>query len=416
MTAEIVSVGTELLLGQIVDTHAPKMARILAECGLACNRRQTVGDNLERLTESLSAALERSDVVITIGGLGPTQDDLTREGIAAAFGVEFKTDATYEEKLRQFFAARRAPWVDSNTKQAMKPDCGRFIDNPNGTAPGLIVQKDGKTVVSLPGPAHEFNPMAEGPVRELLESLSGEKVIYSQILRTCGLGESLVEERIKDCLSSTNPTVAPYAHPSEVHLRITASAPTREEAQKLIAPMEARIRSRLGDAVYGVGEQTLEEAVVEMLKARSLTVSVAESVTGGWLGMRWTSVSGSGDVFLGGMITYDLGVKENLLGVKTSTLDAFGPVSEETAREMAHNVREMLKSDYGLSLTGNAGPTADVDEKPVGLVYIGLSGPHGIKVREYRLRGSRNHIRQQCTQLALIQLRGELLATQESHR
>ena len=410
MTAEIISVGTELLLGQIVDTHAPKMAAILAECGIGCNRRQTVGDNLLRLSESLVAALDRSDIVITIGGLGPTQDDLTREAISSALGVEFKIDASYEEKLREFFAARRSAWVDSNRKQAMKPDCGRFIENPNGTAPGLIVQTGDKSVVSLPGPAHEFNPMADGPVREFLQSLSGEQVIYSQILRTCGIGESLVEDKVKDLLASTNPTVAPYAHPSEVHLRITAKAKTREEAQNLIAPVEQNIRDRLEDAVYGVADQTLEEALVELLKARSLTVSVAESITGGWLGMRWTSVAGSGDVFLGGMITYDLGVKENLLGVKTSTLETFGPVSEETAREMAHNVREMLKADYGISLTGNAGPTADVDGKPVGLVFIGIAGPIATEVREHNLRGSRNHIRQQCTQLALIQLRKALLS------
>ena len=411
MTAEIISVGTELLLGQIVDTHAPKMAAILAECGVACNRRQTVGDNLERLSDSLVAALDRSDLVITIGGLGPTQDDLTREAIASALGIEFKIDASYEERLRKFFASRRSAWVDSNRKQAMKPDCGRFIENPNGTAPGLIVQSGDKSVVSLPGPAHEFNPMADGPVREFLHSLTGEQVIYSQILRTCGMGESLVEDQIKDLLANTNPTVAPYAHPSEVHLRVTAKGKTREEAQNLIAPMEKEIRGRLKDAVYAVGDQTLEEAVVELMKARSLTVSVAESITGGWLGMRWTSVAGSGDVFLGGMITYDLGVKENLLGVQTSTLETFGPVSEETAREMAHNVREMLNADYGISLTGNAGPTADVDGKPVGLVYIGIAGPEGTEVREHSLRGSRNHIRQQCTQLALIHLRKALLST-----
>lgn len=409
MTAEIVSVGTEHLLGQIVDTHAPYMARILADCGIGCVRRQTVGDNLERLTGSLRLALDRVDIVVCIGGLGPTQDDITREGISVALEDELVLDPDYEETLKEIFSTRRFTWVESNRKQAMRPTSARFIDNPNGTAPGLICQKGGKVVIALPGPRNEFNPMADGPVRAFLESVQGGQIIHSRILRICGLGESFVEDQIASLLQNENPTVAPYAHPAEVHLRLTARAETREEADDLIDPVDWKIRKILGNAVYGTNDTTLEEAVIQLLTEREETLAVAESLTGGWLGQRLTAVSGSGEVFLGGMITYDLGVKENLLGVKTETLDEYGPVSSQTASEMAKNVREMLKSTYGVSLTGNAGPTADVDDKPVGLVYIGLAGPKGLAVEEYRLRGARNDIRQRCTQLALVQLREVLL-------
>lgn len=409
MTAEIVSVGTELLLGEILDTHAPHLARLLANCGIACRRRQTVGDNLERLTETLRQALDRSDIVITIGGLGPTQDDITREGIAAALGIELEKDDAYEVELREMFVRRGLTWVESNLRQAMRPHCSRFLPNPNGTAPGLLCELEDKVVIALPGPKSEFEPMAEGPVREFLERVQGDGIIHSRILRVCGLGESLVEEKLGDLLSSENPTVAPYAHPAEVHLRVTAHAKTRVEANKVIDPMEMKIRSILGDAVYGMGDKSLEAATVEMLTEADTTVAVAESITGGWLGHRFTAVPGSGDTFLGGMITYDLGVKENFLGVKTKTLEEHGPVSEETAREMAHNVREMLKSTFGISLTGNAGPTSDVDGKPVGLVFIGLASPEGVEVRKHQLRGAREDIRYRCTQLALVQLREALL-------
>lgn len=409
MTAEIVSVGTELLLGQIIDTHAPYMARILADCGIGCTRRQTVGDNHDRLVESLELALSRADIVVCIGGLGPTQDDLTREGIAAALKDELVLDSGYEETLREIFSTRRFKWVESNRKQAMRPTSAYFVDNPNGTAPGLICQKDGKVVIALPGPRNEFNPMADGPIRAFLETVQGGQVIHSRTLRICGLGESFVEDQIRELMQGDNPSVAPYAHPAEVHLRLTARATTREEADDIIDPVDWKIRQILGNAVYGTNETTLEEAVIKLLTERKETVAVAESITGGWLGQRLTAVSGSGEAFLGGMITYDLGVKENFLGVKTETLDAHGPVSEETATEMAKNIREMLKASYGISLTGNAGPTADVDGKPVGLVYIGLANSNGVEVKEHRLRGSRNDIRQRCTQLALVQLREMLL-------
>jgi nicotinamide-nucleotide amidase len=411
MTAEIVSVGTELLLGQITDTHAPTMARILADCGIGCTRRQTVGDNLDRLVESLNLALSRADIVITIGGLGPTQDDLTREGISAALNDPLILDEGYEKALHDLFNKRGFTWVESNKKQAMRPTSSKLLDNPNGTAPGLLCEKDGKVVIALPGPRNEFNPMAEGVVRDYLERIQGGRVIHSRTLRVCGLGESLVEEKIKHLMEGDNPTVAPYAHPAEVHLRVTAHAGSREEANRMIDPMEMKIREILGSAVYGVDEQTLESAIIDLLNDRNQTIAVAESVTGGWLGQRITSVSGSGDVFLGGVISYAISVKEEILGVAPEMLEVEGPVSEECARQMADGVRTKLNADFGISLTGNAGPRPDVDDKPVGLVFIGLAGPLGTEVRKHQLRGGRDDIRQRATQLALVQLRDALLAS-----
>jgi nicotinamide-nucleotide amidase len=291
----------------------------------------------------------------------------------------------------------------------MRPPGASFIDNPNGTAPGLVCRQDGKTVIALPGPKPEFNPMADGPVREFLETLAGGSVIHSRILRVCGLGESFVEEQIRHLMQGDNPTVAPYAHPAEVHLRLTAKAASREEADRIIDPMEAQIRGILGTAVYGTDDKTLEAAVVELLTDIGKTVAVAESITGGWLGQRITNVPGSGDAFRGGVITYDVGIKESLLGVSGSTLKEFGPVSEQTAREMAVNARVKLGSDYAISLTGNAGPTPDVDGKPVGLVYIGIATPNGVEVKEQHMRGGRADIRFRCTQLALVHLRESLL-------
>lgn len=410
MNAEIVSVGTELLLGQIVDTHAPTMARILADCGITCTHRQTVGDNFDRLVEALRQALARADVVITIGGLGPTQDDLTRDGIAAALGDHLVHEPEIEAQLREIFRVRKLTWAESNLRQAQRPSSGRTIDNPNGTAPGLICDKEGKAVIALPGPRSEFNPMAEGPVKEYLSHRQGDQIIHSRTLRICGIGESSVEAQIKELMDSTNPTVAPYAHTGEVHLRLTAKASTREEADNLINPVEESIRRILGNAVYGVDEVNLETAVVGLLGEQGHTVAVAESMTGGGLGERFTSVAGAGSAFLGGVITYSVDIKHNLLDIDCKLLEKFGPVSYESAEQMARQVRLKLGATYGISITGNAGPTSDVDGKPVGLTYIGVADEIGCRVEEIRYRGAREDIRKRATQSALVMLRENLLA------
>ncbi|MDR3690359.1 MAG: competence/damage-inducible protein A [Fimbriimonas sp.] len=410
MTAEIVSVGTELLLGQIVDTHAPLMARILAECGIGCTHRATVGDNMDRLVATLKQALGRADVVVTIGGLGPTVDDLTRDGIAIALDDTLEEVPEVAHKLRAFFESRGVQMTHSNLKQALKPTCAELIDNPNGTAPGLICQKGGKAVLALPGPKGEFDPMAQGPVRQFLEQLQGGQVIHSRVLRIIGLGESLVEERVRDLMDGENPTVAPYAQTAECHLRVTARAADREAAELMIDPVVDEIRNRIGNHLYGFNETTIEMATLDLLVERGETVSVAESMTGGALGARITSVPGSSKAFRGGVIVYTVDAKQTLLGIDSGLLTEFGPVSEETAKAMAETVRERLGSTYGVAITGNAGPTADVDGKPVGLAYIAVAGPDGVTVDKAQYRGLREDIQRRATQTALSQLRWKLLS------
>lgn len=413
MTAEIVSVGTELLLGQIADTNAQHLGKVLAELGIAHQHRQTVGDNMDRLAEALRLALKRSDIVLTIGGLGPTQDDITREAIALALGEEIVVDEEALAHLKEFLTSRNLPWIDSQIRQAWKPSCGRLIENPNGTAPGMICEIDSNIVFALPGPRGEFVAMVDGPVRDALAAFGCGEVILSRLIRICGMGESLVEERVRDLLESSNPSVAPYAHPGEVHLRITARAESSAAAQKMIEPVEAQIKNALGSAVFGVDETTLETAVIELLSTRNETAAVAESMTGGGLGERFTNVAGSGDAFLGGFITYDLGLKKKLLGISADILDdtQVGPVSEQCARAMATRIREITGATYGVSVTGNAGPTSDKGAKPIGQTYIGVAGPGGVEVEDHRFRGQREFIRRRAEQAALVMLRRIVMAS-----
>lgn len=415
MNAEIVAVGTELLLGQITDTHSATMARILAECGIGCRHRQTVGDNLDRIVEVLRQALSRADVVVCIGGLGPTADDLTRDAIALALDDELETVPEVEERLRRWFAARNYTWVESNARQAQKPTCADLIPNPNGTAPGLVARKNGKTVFALPGPRGEFDPMAYDSVKPMLETLGGGVVIHSRVLRITGVGESAVEERIKHLMENENPTVAPYAQPSEVHLRLTARASSLGEAEALLDPVEAAIRAELGPAVYGLNKTTLEQAVIDLLVSRGETVSTAESMTGGGLGSRLTMVPGASAAYAGGVVTYTVGAKVTLLADGLGEEDlaqsvvSNGPVSSETAELMAESIRAKLGTTYAVAIAGNAGPTADVDGKPLGLVYIAISSPSGTTVEECKFRGIREDIRARAEQTALRLLRDQLL-------
>ncbi|CAN5389240.1 competence/damage-inducible protein A [soil metagenome] len=407
MTAEIISVGTELLLGQIVDTHAPTMARILAECGIGCQRRTTVGDNLGRLTAAIRESLGRADVVVLIGGLGPTMDDLTRDGIAAALDEKLVREQGYVDELRAWFEARNAPFSENNARQGDRPESGRFIDNPNGTAPGLLVQKDGKVVIALPGPKGEFDPMAKGSVREFLARLGGG-VIHSRVLRVVGMGESYVESLLTDLMAADEPTVAPYAHTGEVHLRLTAKGATKEEAEAKLQPVHDEIARRLGTNLFGTDDTTLEASVVARLVARKETVGTAESMTGGGLAARLTNVPGSSEVFRGGIVSYHVDVKKSALGVPADLLERVGPVSSEVAEKMATGAREVLGTDWAISITGNAGPASDIDHKPVGLVYIGLAGPDGVETREEKYRGVREDIQRRATQTALSWLREKL--------
>ncbi|MFZ4508925.1 MAG: CinA family nicotinamide mononucleotide deamidase-related protein, partial [Fimbriimonas sp.] len=377
MNAEIVSVGTELLLGQITDTHAPTMARILAANGIGCQRRATIGDNLHRLVAALKESLSRADLVITIGGLGPTGDDLTRDAIALALDDELERVPEVAERLRRFFLSRNLQFAESNLRQADKPKCGTQIDNPFGTAPGLFCEKNGKLVIALPGPKGEFNPMAEGPVTEILRARSGGTVIHSRILRVVGIGESQVERDLGDLMDSADPTVAPYAHLGEVHLRITTRSTSVELADKILDPMEASIRAILGNHIFGTDRTTLEQAILADLAQRGQTLSVAESMTGGALGARLTDVPGASAAFIGGQIVYSAAAKIRL-GVPDALIEEFTPVSAEVTQELAIRCRESYGTDYALAITGNAGPTADAGGKPVGLVHLACASAHGV--------------------------------------
>ena len=406
MNAEIVSVGTELLLGQIVDTHAPRMAQLLADCGIGCQRRSTIGDNMDRLVGALKESLDRADMVVTIGGLGPTVDDLTRDAIALALGDTLEVVPDMEEKLTSFFKSRNYPMSPSILRQAEKPTCAELIDNPNGTAPGLLCRKNGKTVIALPGPKGEFDPMADGPVRTYLESVQGDQVIHSRVLRICGMGESTVEDRIRSLMDSENPTVAPYAHVGEVHLRLTARAANREEGDRIIDPMESKIRNIIGRNVFGTDKTTLEQSILDSLISAGATVAVAESMTGGELAGRLSSSAGSSKAFVGGVVTYTVAAKETLLGIEVTD----GPVSESTVRAMAEAVRAKLDATYGIGIVGNAGPTSDVDGRPVGLVLVAVAGPKGTVVNQSQFRGVREDIRRRGSQTALTMLRDLIYA------
>lgn len=411
MRAEIVGVGTELLLGQITDTHSATMSRILAECGVECQYRHTVGDNLNRVVELFRRILDRSDILITIGGLGPTEDDLTRDAIALALDDTLEVVPEVEAKLKAFFRMRGIDWVESNARQATKPTCAELIDNPNGTAPGLYCQKDGKVVLALPGPKGEFDPMAFDRVKPILERIGGGSVIHSRVLRVIGIGESKVEEMLHEVMSSNNPTIAPYAQPMEMHLRITAKASSVVEANEIIDPMEAKVRSILGSAVYGLDSTSLEDAIVLMLIEQGKSVATAESMTGGGLAARFTSVVGASGAFLGSFVTYTVDTKIRLLGLSAveDELKREGPVSEFAAKVMALAAREKVGSDFAISITGNAGPTSDVDDKPVGLTYIGIADAEGVVVTEHKFRGIRSDIRLRAEQTALRLLRERIM-------
>jgi len=409
MRAEIISVGTEILLGQITDTNAVELGKAFALCGIDHTHRQTVGDNLDRLADALKLALSRADIVVTIGGLGPTEDDMTRDGIAAALDDPLIEDPEVVEHLKAIFERRRFPWLESQRRQAMRPSCARIIDNPNGTAPGLVCLKDGKVVIAMPGPRVEFVPMLENHVQPHLSNLGGGQTIVSRTLRIIGIGESIVEDKLHDLMTASDPTVAPYAKTGEVHIRLTTKASSREEGLTKLLPVETEARSRLGNFIYGVEDETLESVVVDLLRRRNATLATAESCTGGWLSQRITSVPGSSDVYLGGVVSYSNEVKKSLLGVKQETLDKFGAVSEECAIEMAMGVRKATGSTFGVSITGVAGPGGGTDEKPVGTVFIALATPFAVEVHQLSYPGIRETVRLRSTQSALMYLRLLLL-------
>lgn len=411
MRAEIISVGTELLLGQIVDTDAAYLSKLLPQFGIDLHYRVTVGDNEARLADALKTALARADIVFTIGGLGPTMDDLTKETVAEVLGDEMVLHEESAELMRSFFAARGIEMPESNLKQAMVPKRGRVLPNPLGTAPGAAFETDDKVVIVLPGPPREFNEMVDSQVLPYLRERVGfgADVIRSRVLRIAGLGESSVAEMVKGLLGGSNPTVAPLASLGEVHLRITAKAESVGEADAMIDEMDRKLSAILEKSIFGRDDESLERVVVRMLTEAGLTLATAESCTGGQISNRITDISGSSVIFLEGFITYSNQAKKELLGVDEQLLIKYGAVSEQVARAMAEGARKVSGADIAISVTGIAGPTGGTAAKPVGLVYMALSAADGTIAFEHRFSGSRMDIKLRASQAALNMLRMRLV-------
>lgn len=410
MTVELICVGTELLLGNIVNTNAAYLAEKCAGLGLACYFQSVVGDNEERLTQVLSCAVSRSDIVILSGGLGPTEDDLTKEVAAKVCGKELRGDDHSMERIAEYFARRDIIPTDNNWKQAMVPEGAIVLDNDNGTAPGIIIETDECKVILLPGPPNELIPMFEESVVPYLSKLT-PGVICSQTVKICGLSESGVETAVKDLIDNqTNPTIATYAKTGEVHIRVTASAEDQKKAMKLIKPVVKELKSRFGYDIYTTDETvTLEKSVVDLLVANKLTVTCAESCTGGMLSARLINVAGVSDVYKSGFVTYSNKAKRKLLGVKKSTLEKHGAVSSHTAKEMVAGAALASKADVAVALTGIAGPDGGTKEKPVGLVYIACSVKGNVTVKEFHFQGNRTKVREAATSAALRLMRNCIL-------
>ena len=411
MVVELVCVGTELLLGNIVNTNAQFIAEKCALLGLSMYNQVVVGDNKERLSDAIRTALKRSDIVILNGGLGPTEDDLTKEVCAEVMGFPLEEDSHTKGRLEEYFKnSIYKDIADNNWKQAIVPSGAIILDNNNGTAPGLIMEKFGKSAILLPGPPNELYPMFMDQVFPYLQKLQPE-IIISQMVKICGVGDSQVEDRLLEMIDKqTNPTIATYAKTGEVHLRVTAKAADEETARKMIKPVVKEIKNRFGDAVYTTKEEeTLEMAVVRILEKYGLTVTTAESCTGGLLAGRLVNVPGVSEVFREGFITYSNKAKRKILDVSKGTLKKYGAVSEQTAKEMAMGGAFATDADICIAITGLAGPDGATDEKPVGLVYIASYLKDKVSVEEYHFKGNRNKIREQSVVKALDLLRRSVL-------
>lgn len=411
MTAELIAVGTELLLGNIVNTNAQYLAQQCANLGISIYYQTVVGDNHDRMTETVKTALDRSDVVILTGGLGPTEDDLTKEVCAEIMGFELVEDPHTRERIEEYFRGGIYKEIPSNNwKQVIVPDGATVLDNDNGMAPGLIMEKNGKTAILLPGPPNELVPLFKNQVYPWLKERQPE-VLRSQMIKVCGTGESQVESKLIDLIDGqTNPTIATYAKTGEVHIRVTAKAPTEEEAKKLMKPVVKEIKNRLGDLVYSTKEdETLEMAVVRLLNKYELTVTTAESCTGGLVAGRLVNVPGASEVFNQGFVTYSNKAKRKYLDVSKSTLKKYGAVSPQTAREMATGGVFATDSDACVAVTGIAGPDGGSEEKPVGLVYIATYMKDKVNVEKYQFKGNREKVREQAVMRALDLLRRSIL-------
>lgn len=407
MIVEIVSTGTELLLGQIIDTNTPFIAKRCNELGLNVLYHSTVGDNRTRMDQVISTALSRADIVITTGGLGPTQGDITKEVTAKVLGIPLTLHQPSVSRIKCFFAERHIHMPDSNIRQAMIPLGAIAIDNERGTAPGVIIEHQDKTVIHLPGPPVELEWMLDYAVVPYFKKRFGSQgIILSRVLRTYGIGESALEEKIHDyILAQNNPTIALLARSGEIHVRITAKAATEKEAAEQIQCLETKIRSRIGEYIFGTDNQTLEEIAGRSLYNKKLTIALAESCTGGLVTSKITDIPGSSTYLIGSVVSYANEVKTNTVGVPTETLAQTGAVSPETAKAMAEGIKSKFHAKLGVGITGIAGPEGGTPSKPVGLVYIAIAGPNGTLCYEHIFSGQRTAIKNRTALAALNYIR-----------
>ena len=409
MKAEIIAIGTEILLGDIVNSNAQYLAQELAALGIDMYYQQVVGDNEKRIVHSFDEAYSRSDIIITTGGLGPTDDDLTKEVAAKYFNKELLPDEESIEKIKGYFKFRERKMTQNNLKQGLIPEGAAIINNNNGTAPGVIIEENNKIMIILPGPPKEMKPMFEETVRPYLQK-KADSVLVSKMIKILGVGESAVADEFKDLMDAqTNPTIAPYAKEVGVMLRVTAKAETQEAALNLIAPIEKEIKDRLGDNVYATEDIAIEDVVAKLLIEKNLTISTAESCTGGMIASTLINYPGISEVLLEGAVTYSNEAKHNRLGVKNETLDKYGAVSEETAREMAIGIAKTAGTDVSIVTTGIAGPGGGTEEKPVGLVYVGVYVQGEVTIQRCIFSGNRSRVRLQATITGLDMLRRILI-------
>lgn len=412
MIAEILTIGSELLLGRVVNTNVAAIAERLSLEGIQVTFATTVGDELGRIEEAFRLALARADLVVATGGLGPTEDDLTREAVSAVLGRPLKLDAGVLERIRQRFARRGVSMPKNNEKQALVPEGAEVLENPHGTAPGLLIRVgEGQAVLLMPGVPREMLPMLEERALPRLRELFGfRRRGGTRVLKVTGLSESKVDEVIGDLIrQDTNPAVTILAHAGEIHLVLRAMAETEEELTALLGDVEGEVRRRLGVFLYGTDHERLEDVVGRLLREHRKTVAVAESCTGGLVAHRLTNVPGSSLYFERGVVAYSEEAKRTSLGIPAALLRRYGPVSREVTEAMAEGVRKGSGADYGLGITGIAGPTGGTPEKPVGLVYIALSSGDGVASKEYRFPFDREMNKWWAAQMALDLLRRRLM-------
>ncbi len=406
MVVELISVGTEILMGNIVNTNAAYLAEQCVILGLNCYYQTVVGDNAGRLEQTIMTAMDRSDIVILTGGLGPTQDDLTKEIAAKVCGVNLSMHEESKEAIKAYFERIGKTPTDNNWKQAMMPEGCIVLPNNNGTAPGCVIEKEGKSVILLPGPPSELKLMFEESVVPYIKNIIPGTIV-SRTVKICGIGESRAETMIEDLINNqTNPTIATYAKTGEVHIRVSAKADDEHEAKKLLKPVVKELKNRFGNYIYTTEDNvSLEQSVVDLLIGNDMNVSTVESCTGGMLAARLINVPGVSDTFKSGFVTYSNKAKRKSVGVKKSTLEKYGAVSRQTATEMVKGAFALNKADVVVATTGIAGPDGGTEEKPVGLVYIACMIGGRVTVEECHFTGSRMKIRENTVTTALNLMR-----------